>query len=134
MVAHAILFIILPLAVAWFAGVTAYLPPYSLLPVRKTESIEPQFEAEVRAFLTQHSEPDADAGKRMVSGARGNALMNGRVRARCAGNIQRRPPWVTATATGLGPIGGRGGLTPPARQKARVQRGCAVAPAPHAGD
>ena len=42
-----ILFIVLPLAVAWFPGVTAYLPPYSLLPARKTEPIEPQFEAEV---------------------------------------------------------------------------------------
>jgi hypothetical protein len=55
MVAHAILFIVLPLAVAWFAGVTAYLPPYSLLPARKTEPVEPQFEAEVRIFLAQHN-------------------------------------------------------------------------------
>ena len=69
MVAHAILFIVLPLAVAWFAGVTAYLPPYSLLPARKTEPVEPQFEAEVRAFLAQHSEPDAAAGRCMVSAA-----------------------------------------------------------------
>ena len=77
MVAHAILFIALPLAVAWFAGVTAYLPPYSLLPARKTERVEPQFEAEVRAFLAQHSEPDAAAGRRMISGAQGNVLMDG---------------------------------------------------------
>ncbi len=77
MVAHAILFIVLPLAVAWFAGVTASLPPYSLLPARKTEPVEPQFEAEVKAFLALHSEPDAAAGRRMVSGARGNALMDG---------------------------------------------------------
>ena len=77
MVAHAMVFIVLPLAVAWFAGVTAYLPPYSLLPARKTEPVEPQFEAEVRVFLSQHSEPDAAAGRRMVPGLRGNALMDG---------------------------------------------------------
>src|ERR1700733_11891385 len=71
MVAHAILFIALPLAVAWFAGVTAYLPPYSL-PPPKTEPVEPEFEAEVRAFLAQHSEPDAVADRRMVPGVRGN--------------------------------------------------------------
>ena len=70
MVAHGILFIVLPLAVAWFAGVTAYLPPYSL-PAPKTEPVEPEFEAEVRAFLAQHSEPDAVADRRMV-GARVN--------------------------------------------------------------
>ena len=29
MVAHAILFIVLPLAVAWLAGASAYFPPYS---------------------------------------------------------------------------------------------------------
>ena len=74
MVAHAILFIVLPLAVAWFAGVTAYLPSYSLLPARKTEPVEPQFEAEVRTCLAQHSEPDAAAGRRMVPGVRGNTL------------------------------------------------------------
>jgi hypothetical protein len=71
MAAHAILFIALPLAVAWFAGVTAYLPPYSL-PAPKTEPVEPEFEAEVRAFLAQHSEPDAGADRRMVPGVRGN--------------------------------------------------------------
>jgi hypothetical protein len=77
MVAHAILFIVLPLAVAWFAGVTANLPPYSLLPARKTEPVEPQFEAEVRMFLAEHREPDAAADTRMVPGVRGNALMDG---------------------------------------------------------
>ena len=61
MVAHAILFIVLPLAVAWFVGVTAYLPPYSLLPAPKTEPVEPQLEAEVRMFLAQHSEMDGAA-------------------------------------------------------------------------
>ena len=70
MVAHAIIFIVLPLAVAWFAGLTAYLPPYSL-PPPKTEPVEPEFEAEVRAFLAQHSEPDAVADRRMVPGVRG---------------------------------------------------------------
>ena len=75
MLAHAILFIVLPLAVAWLAGASAYFPPY---PAPKTEpEIEPQFEAEVRAFLAQHSEPDAAAGRRMVPGVRGNALMDG---------------------------------------------------------
>ena len=74
MVALAILFIVLPLAVAWFAGASAYLPPY---PVRKTEpEIEPQFEAEVRMFLAQY-EPCAAADRRMVPGVRGNALMDG---------------------------------------------------------
>lgn len=74
MVAHAILFIVTPLAVAWFAGVTACLPPYSLLPARKTEPVEPQFEPEVRTFLAQRSEPDAAAGGRIASGVRGNTL------------------------------------------------------------
>jgi hypothetical protein len=56
MIAHAILFIVLPLAFAWFAGVTAYLPPYSLPPARKPElEIEPEFEEEVRAFLAERS-------------------------------------------------------------------------------
>jgi hypothetical protein len=77
MVAHAILFIVLPLAVAWFAGVTAYLPPYPLLPARKTEPVEPQFETEVRMFLAQHSEPGAAADRHMVPGVRGNAPMDG---------------------------------------------------------
>ena len=71
MVAHAILFIVLPFAVAWFAGVTAYLPPYSL-PAPKPEPVEPEFEAEVKAFLAQQSEPDDVAGRRMV---------------RCAGHV-----------------------------------------------
>ena len=64
MVAHAILFIVLPLAVAWLAGASAYFPPY---PAPKVEpEIEPQFEAEVRAFLAQHNEPDAVADRCMV--------------------------------------------------------------------
>ena len=75
MVAHAILFIVLPLAVAWLAGASAYLPPY---PAPTTEpEIEPQFEAEVRMFLAQHSAPDAAGGGSMVPGVRGNALMDG---------------------------------------------------------
>jgi hypothetical protein len=89
MVAHAILFIVLPLAVAWFAGVTAYLPPYSL-PPQKTEPVEPEFEAEVRAFLAQHSEPDADAARRMVPGVRGNTptiVSNLADRMRMEGNV-----------------------------------------------
>jgi len=76
MIGHAVLFIVLPLAVAWLAGVTAYLPPYSL-PAPKTEPVEPEFEAEVRAFLAQHSEPGAAADRRMVPGVRGNAPMDG---------------------------------------------------------
>ena len=64
-----ILFIVLPLAVAWLAGASAYLPPY---PAPKAEpEIEPQFAAEVRMLLAQHSEPDAAADKRMVTGVRG---------------------------------------------------------------
>jgi hypothetical protein len=77
MVAHAILFIVLPLAVAWFAGVTAYLPPYSLLPARKIEPVEPQFEAEVRAFLARHSEPDAAAARLVVPGVPRDAMVDG---------------------------------------------------------
>jgi hypothetical protein len=74
MVAHAILFIVLPLAVAWLAGASAYLPPY---PAPTTEpEIEPQFEAEVRMFLAQHSAPDAAGGGSMVPGVGGNALMD----------------------------------------------------------
>ena len=75
MLAHAIFFIVLPLAVAWLAGASAYFPPY---PAPKTEpEIEPQFEAEVRMFLAQHSVPCDAAGKRMVPGVRGDALMDG---------------------------------------------------------
>jgi UDP:flavonoid glycosyltransferase YjiC (YdhE family) len=74
MIGHAILFIVLPLAVAWLAGASAYFPPY---PAPKTEpEIEPQFEAEVRTFLALHSEPGAAADRRMVPGVRGNALMD----------------------------------------------------------
>ena len=54
MVAHAILFIVLPLAVAWFAGVNAYLPPYSL-PPPKTEPVEPEFEAGVSSEWGDHA-------------------------------------------------------------------------------
>ena len=75
MIVRAILFIVLPLAVAWLAGASAYFPPY---PARKTEpEIEPAFEAEVRMFLAQHSEPCATADKRTVPSVRGNALMDG---------------------------------------------------------
>ena len=72
--AHAVLFIVLPLAVAWFAGVTAYLPPYSL-PAPKTEPVEPEFEAEVRALLAQHSETDAAADSRMVPDVQGKMFL-----------------------------------------------------------
>jgi hypothetical protein len=51
--------------------------PSALFLAASPESVEPQFEAEVRAVLAQHSEPDAATGKRMVSGARGDALMDG---------------------------------------------------------
>ena len=74
MLVHEILFIVLPLAVAWLAGASAYLPPY---PAPTTEpEIEPQFEAEVRMFLAQHSAPDAAGGGSMVPGVGGNALMD----------------------------------------------------------
>ena len=74
MVAHAILFIVLPLAFAWLVGVTACLPPYSLPPTRKPEpEIEPEFEEEVRAFLAQHGRRDAAAAGRMVPGVPGDA-------------------------------------------------------------
>ena len=59
MIGHAILFIVLPLAVAWLAGASAYFPPY---PAPKTDPvIEPAFEAKVRMFLAGHREPDAAA-------------------------------------------------------------------------
>ena len=75
MIVHAILFVVLPLAVAWLAGASAYFPPY---PVPKTEpEIEPQFEAEVRMFLAEHREPGAAADRHMVPGVQGNALMDG---------------------------------------------------------
>ena len=74
MLAHAILFIVLPLAVAWLAGASAYFPPY---PAPKTDPvIEPAFEAKVRMFLAGHREPDAAADRHMVPGVRGNALMD----------------------------------------------------------
>jgi hypothetical protein len=68
MIVHAILFIVLPLAVAWLAGASAYFPPY---PAQTEPQIEPAFEAEVRVFLAQRSEPD----RRVAPG--GNALMDG---------------------------------------------------------
>ena len=75
MIVHAILFIVLPLAVAWLAGASAYFPPY---PAPKAEpEIEPQLEAEIRMFLGQHSKSDAAADRRMVLGVQGNALMDG---------------------------------------------------------
>ena len=75
MFAHAILFIVLPLAVAWLAGASAYFAPY---PAPKTEpEIEPQFEAEVRMFLAERHEPDAAADRHMVPGVRGSELMDG---------------------------------------------------------
>jgi hypothetical protein len=75
MIVHAVLFILLPLAVAWLAGATAYFPPY---PAPKTEpEIEPALEAEVRAFLARHSEPDVAADSRTVPGVQANTLMDG---------------------------------------------------------
>ena len=38
MIAHAILFIVLPLVVAWLAGVTACLPPYAPMLARNRRS------------------------------------------------------------------------------------------------
>ena len=74
MIGQAILFVVLPLAVAWLAGASAYFPRY---PAPKTEpEIEPQLEAEVRMFLAEHREPDAAADRQMVPGVRGNALMD----------------------------------------------------------
>jgi hypothetical protein len=75
MIGHAILFIVLPLAVAWLAGASAYFPPY---PAPKAEpEIEPQFEAEVRMFLGQHSKSDTAADMRTEPGVQGNALIDG---------------------------------------------------------
>jgi hypothetical protein len=71
MIGHAILYIILPLAVAWLAGASAYCPPY---PTRKTK---PEIVPEVRVFLARQSEPDAATERLMVPGVRGNALMDG---------------------------------------------------------
>jgi hypothetical protein len=74
MLGHAILFIVLPLAVAWLAGASAYFPPY---PAPKTKpEIEPRFEAEVRMFLAQHSKSDAPADRHTVP-VRANAPMDG---------------------------------------------------------
>ena len=38
MIAHAILFVVLPLVVAWFAGVTACFPPYAPMLTRNRRS------------------------------------------------------------------------------------------------
>jgi hypothetical protein len=74
MIGHAILFIVLPLAVAWLAGASAYFPPY---PDPKTDpESEPQFEADVRVFLAEHREPGAATDRHMVPGVRGNELMD----------------------------------------------------------
>jgi hypothetical protein len=73
MIGHAILFIVLPLAVAWLAGASAYFPPYPA-PKADPES-EPQFEAEVR--MGRAPRTDAAADRHMVPGVRGNALMDG---------------------------------------------------------
>jgi hypothetical protein len=70
MIVHAILFIVLPLAVAWLAGASAYFPPY---PAPQPGPVEPGFEAEVRVFLAQHNELDTTADRHTVSGLRGSA-------------------------------------------------------------
>jgi hypothetical protein len=75
MIVHAILFIVLPLAVAWLAGASAYFPPY---PAPKTEPVEPGYEAEIRVFQAQHSEPDTTADRHTVPpGLRGSARRDG---------------------------------------------------------
>ena len=64
MIGHSILFIVLPLAVAWLAGASAYFPPY---PAPKTDpESEPQFEADVRMFLAEHRKHDAAANRHMA--------------------------------------------------------------------
>jgi hypothetical protein len=66
MIVHAILFIVLPLAVAWLAGASAYFPPY---PAPKTEPVEnPKFETEVRVFLAQHNELGTTADTHTLPG------------------------------------------------------------------
>jgi hypothetical protein len=74
MIVHAILFIVLPLAVAWLAGASAYFPPY---PAPKTEPVEPEFEAEIRVFQAQHNEPDTTADRHAVACLRGSARRDG---------------------------------------------------------
>jgi hypothetical protein len=93
MIGHAILFIVLPLAVAWLAGASAYFPPY---PAPKTgPESDLQFEAEVRMFLAEHREPGAAADRRMVPGVRGNALMDGATSGLAANDL---PPGVQSRA------------------------------------
>ena len=53
---------------------------------RPEDRTGPHFEAEVRIFLAQHSEPDAAAGSRMMPGVRGNALIDKAASARLAAN------------------------------------------------
>jgi hypothetical protein len=74
MIVHVILFIVLPLAVAWLAGASAYFSPY---PAPKTEPVEPEFEAEVRVFLAQPDKPDTTADWHAVPGLRGSARRDG---------------------------------------------------------
>ena len=74
MIVRAILFIVLPLAVAWLAGASAYFPPY---PAPQPGPVEPGFEAEVRVFLAQRNELDTTADRHTVSGLRGSARRDG---------------------------------------------------------
>jgi hypothetical protein len=97
MVAHAILFIVLPLAFAWLVGVTACLPPYSLPPTRKPErEIEPEFEEEVRAFLAQQGRHNAASARRMVPGAPGDALVDRAVSAEGLAMLDMPPAGASA--------------------------------------
>ena len=80
------------------AGVSAYLPPSFLPPARKPEpEIEPGFEEEVRAFLAQHGRPDAAAGRRMVPGVRGDAVVDG-----AASVVQMAVPDMTSAGSPAG--------------------------------
>ena len=78
MIVHAILFIVLPLAVAWLAGASAFFPPY---PAPKTERAEPEFEAEVRVVLASrlahHNEPHTTADRHTMPSLRENARIDG---------------------------------------------------------
>jgi hypothetical protein len=77
MIGHAILFIVLPLAVAWLAGASAYFPPYPAPKAEPEPEMEPQFEAEVGMLLGEHSKSDASTARRMVPDVRENALIDG---------------------------------------------------------
>ena len=74
MIVHAISFIVLPLAVAWLAGASAYFPPY---PASKTGPIEPESEAEIRVFQAQRNEPETTTDRHTVPGLRGSARRDG---------------------------------------------------------